>query len=807
MNRIWEGLRVWSKYSLLWILLTFILRISFFFVMLAAGLVQVSSFMTILSGVYFDVAVVLEAGAIAIVPFLIIYCFLPETARVLSIFFITLYAVIYGCLIGYYSNVNLPLDRVFFVYGPGEMYDIVVSSVRFTIMPLLGIAVIAALYWLLVRFWNRKVAVSKAFSLCFLSLTLFFAIFLNFKALITNDKHYDSYQDYCLAANQLAYTLNDFDEYWREKARAEDFASYDGQVLADAVSFQRLFPDFNYVDIHYPFMRESDDPDVLGDLMNPTNDGEAPAFVFVIVESLGQRLSSDRPEMSFTPFLDSLKKESLYWPNCLALSERTFGALPNIFSSAPYGKTGFASIWHPIPHHNSILKEMLLNDYTLSFYYGGNASFDGQDEFMRGNGVGYIMKPSETDFDQEMKEQMMKENSWGMYDKDMFDAAIRHRDTTSRNRRNTDVFITLSTHEPWCFEGNEIYTEKVENMVENTESFGPAEKNTVLSNKKTFASFLYMDDCLKMLLDYYKSQPEYENTVFVIVGDHRMGRVYVNPSPLLKYNVPLIVYSPLLKAPKTFEAVVTHHDIAPTVTAYLAKNYDYISADECHWLGTSLDTSAAYRCRQSVSFMRNSREEIEYLHGDFLLDRDRVFKVSESLEIKEIFDDAVRDSLTEYLRRYKNVDIYVTQNDYLWKKSSDVIELCIETDENLSSKAFVENEWFDIMKPYRFKHNYKEIYIEIEFDYTNGNNADLDKIYTEFRMKNQSVDFFRSYKLSDLSTANDDGSMHYMIKTTFFIAGDEVKNADFNINMFSQVKFDFEYKNLKIKVEGLPFEK
>ena len=151
---------------------------------------------------------------------------------------------------------------------------------------------------------------------------------------------------------------------------------------------------------------------------------------------------------------------------------------------------------------------------------------------------------------------MKKEHSWGMYDKDMFNAAIRHRDTTARNRLNTDVFITLSTHEPWCFKGNELYAKRVEEMVANTKSFGPEEKNTVLSNKKTFASFLYMDDCVRMLFNYYKSLPEFENTIFVIVGDHRMGRVYVSSSPLLKYNVPLIVYSPLLKSPKIGRAHV-----------------------------------------------------------------------------------------------------------------------------------------------------------------------------------------------------------------------------------------------------------
>lgn len=804
INKLEEGLKIWVKYALLWLLLTFILRLGFFCVMLTTGLIQGSLFLTILSGVYFDLAVVLEVSAIILLPLLILNWLLPKTTKVLVIVFITLYVVIYGGLIGYYSNVNLPLDRVFFVYGIGEMYSIVVSSVKFSFLPLLGVVVLIALYSLLIRFWNRKVKVSYTLAVGYLAVTLVFAVFFNFNSLITNDKVYKSYQDYCLASNQVAYTLNDFNEYLKDKAYADDFTSYDEQVLADARNYQRLFPDYQYVDIHYPFMRDSNDPDVLGAFLNPTTDGKAPNFVFVIVESLGQRLSSDKPKMSFTPFLDSLKYESLYWPNCLSLAERTFGAVPNIFSSAPYGTKGFARTWEPIPCHNSLLKEMSLNGYSLSFYYGGNASFDGQDEYMRSNGVGYVMQPSEADFDQEQKEQMKKENSWGMYDVDMFNAAFRHRDTTVLNRLNTDIFITLSTHEPWCFKGNDVYAKKVEDMVAKTLSFGPDEKSTVLSNKNTFASYLYMDDCMRMLFDYYKQQPGYENTIFVIVGDHRMGRVYVNSSPLLKYNVPLIVYSPLLRTPKTFKAVVTHHDIAPTITAYLSKNYDYISADECHWLGTSFDTTSDFRCRQSVAFMRNSREEIEYLHNNYVLERDRLFKISDSLCLEEIHDDALRDTIVEYLRQYKNVDWFVTQNDYLWKKSDDVVDVFFVSENGPISKRFAEGDYFDIMKHHRFKQNYEQIYLDVEFDYENGNKADLDKIFSEFRIKGPSVDFFRSYKLVNMSTQNSDGSMHYMAKTTFFLAGNDVKDADFKINIFSKVKFDFEYKNLKVKVEGLP---
>ena len=190
--------------------------------------------------------------------------------------------------------------------------------------------------------------------------------------------------------------------------------------------------------------------------------------------------------------------------------------------------------------------------------------------------------------------------------------------------------------------------------------------------------------------------------------------------------------------------------------------------------------------------MRNSREEIEYMHGDYLLDRDRLFKVSDSLEICEIFDDAIRDSLADCLRCFPNVDWYVTQNDYLWKKSPDVIEIYSERIDGSISMSFIEGEYSDIMKPYHFKQNFEKIYLEMEFDYKNCNNADSDNIFTEFRVKGNTVDFFRGYKLSNLSTPNDDGSMHCKVKTTFFLAGYDIKDAVFKINMFSKVNFDIE---------------
>lgn len=803
-EKLLDGFKTWTKYGLLWLLLTFVLRLAFFFILKSANTVDWSAFLTILSGVYFDVAMVLFVSSILFIPYLIINWLLPKTTKTLTMVFITLYVVIYCCLIGYYVNVSKPLDRVFFIYTSEELYNIVVSSVRFSFWPLVGVLVALAVYWLLLRFWNRKVNIKPWMAGLYLAVTMLFVIIFNYKSLITNDKVYESRHDYCLAVNQMIFTVNDFYEYYTQ-VDEEDFSLYDEDVLKDAVAYQRRFPNFNYVDIHYPFLRENNDPDVLGGFLNKTSDGKAPDFVFIIVEGLGQRLSSSTPMMSFTPYLDSLKKESLYWPHCLALAERTFGVVPNVFSSAPYGKMGFARVWWPIPDHNSILKDMSKNGYSMSFYFGGNAAFDGQDTYFSTNGVNYMMDPKEADFDDGNKEEMMENHSWGMYDKDLFNAAIRHRDTVARNRPNTDIYITLSTHEPFYFKGQEPYIEKVRKMLSEMESFGPGEKEFVSRNDYMYATYLYTDECIKYIIDYYKSLPEYENTIFVIVGDHRTGCVLVNTTPLLVYNVPLIIYSPLINKPKTFKGVVTHHDIAPTIDAYLHNNYDYKVDSECHWLGTSLDTSAVYHNKQSVAFMLNNRNVVQYLHGDYMIDEGRLFQIDSTLFAYPIENDSIKIQLEEYLRQYKNIDRYVTKNDFLIKKPDNLKELLNYENAEAIDYHIKEKGSQGICESVVYDDCYERVYVDVRFGFKIKNKVNLDNVHIVFKSGDglpKSM-FYKSYKFSEMCVKSGEGDV-LSAKTTFFIVNKEIMKYPLKIMIYSTEDLDIECKDMKINVKGLP---
>lgn len=837
-KQLFEGFSQWVKLNILLLSLTFILRLSFFFVLLISNNIEWSLFLTVISGVYFDIFLVMRITALLLIPFLILYVFLPKITYGIYIGFITVYCILYACLIGYYNNVMLPLDNVFFVYNSQEMVDIIISSVKFSILPVFVVIAAIILYILLLRFWKRNINISKWFSVSFVVISIVFSIVFNYRSLINNDKPYDSYSNYCLAVNQLSYTLNSFKCYYNDnksekttnELRQYDF--YDKKIIDNAKDYQSLFSDFSYVDSLYPFMRLFNDPDVLGDFMNKTSDNIVPNFVFVIVESMGRNLTAFQPVMSYTPFIDSLASQGLFWPNCLSLSERTFGVLPNIFSSAPYDKVGFARPWFPMPDHNSILKDMSKNGYKISYYYGGSAAFNGQDEFLSTNGVSYIMQLGDEDFDQGNKESLKENNAWGMYDGDMFKAAIRHKDSVGVKRPYTDIYLTLSTHEPFYFRGIESYEKRVVKMLESNNEVSDVERRRIMNNKNVYSCFLYLDDCMRMLFNYYRCQPGFENTVFIITGDHRMGRLYVNKSELLKYNVPLIIYSPLIKSPKMFKSVVTHHDITPTLNAYLKNNYDYNTDSICHWLGTSLDTTVAFSSKVIVPFMRNSREVYEFLLYDKFIVRDRIFEIDENLYPSEINDTLSLNKLQKYLTEYKNIDWYVTQNDYLLTKPIDKIENIInlsfdvnklklnidkfyEKDivrNKLKNKIIMEmskkDHLYRIFQPIKYDKDYEKIYIDIICDYKITEKSKSDNLAFVFKMSNNEKSILnKEYKIKGLSSDiinDEEGFKRLRVKTTCFFTEPVTQDAIMVFYFKPDEGMTLQIKNFDIKIDAIP---
>jgi uncharacterized sulfatase len=625
--------------------------------------VDSSQFLTVLSGSLFDFLLVCRVMTYGLIPFLLIHWFFPKTVRGIFIGLITLYVVVSALLAEYYCNLGMPLDHVVLVYTPEELKTTVfASSSSISLTQVLWFVLLVGIPVLLMWLW-RRVFVGKGFAWVMVVIALLTTLIVRYPQLIREECLYNNHNDFCLAVNQPSYAFVKINDYRKEMKHNADGDSY--EYSAEAVeAYHALHPEFEYDHPGYPFYRKANDPDMLGPCLNPTSDGLPPNLVFIVVESLGRRLTGvTNPVLSFTPFIDSLATEGLFWPNCFSTSERTFGVLPSMFASAPSGRHGFT--WHlPMPRHHSLLLDLERNGYTSSFYYGGDESFDHYDVFMEDNHIDYLFVP-ELLVDDSVQYKLLAENyRWGLDDDQLFDCAINHKKNTQETRPHADFYLTLTTHEPFVVNGIETYEQQVRTMVEQTPDLVEKERDNVLKNLNIYACFLYLDQCMRQLFDYYTSRPDFDNTIFVITGDHRMAPVLPGIS-LRYYNVPMIVYSPLVKQPKTMQAVVSHLDVTPSFNAYLHANYNYDIDDHCHWLGTSFDTVSSFRNTRKLAFMRNNRDVVDYLSDGYFINRNNLIKMDPSIIGYSLDNEKLYQQYKAELDDFELVSRFVVQHDVL----------------------------------------------------------------------------------------------------------------------------------------------
>ncbi|MDD7914481.1 hypothetical protein [Polaribacter ponticola] len=143
----------------------------------------------------------------------------------------------------------------------------------------------------------------------------------------------------------------------------EEYQNKTYYFITDVIELQIEKSEVNSIKMdgnnEYPFLKPSDaTPDVLGSFFNVKE--EKPNIVFIVVEGLGSEFVGDRDYSGFTPYLNSIIPESLYWDNFLCNTGRTFGAIPSLIGSLPFGEKGFLEIEDTPTHVSlfSILKRM-----------------------------------------------------------------------------------------------------------------------------------------------------------------------------------------------------------------------------------------------------------------------------------------------------------------------------------------------------------------------------------------------------------------------------------------------------------------
>lgn len=649
---------LWTKFCLTMLASMLVLRLVFFVELLCRIDIAWSKIGVVLCGFLYDLIFVGNIGIALLLPLLVIGYFSLRRGSKISNGLVITYAVITGMLAECFSNMARPLDHIIFAYTPAELVQTVFSSVSISIVPFLFLVIYVAVALLTIWLFKSVKFGTIANVLCVVFALIACIVPRTLVSFVKNESIFVTFSDYQLAANQFSFSCRKIIGYQKP-----GHLNYTVQGVGDAAKkYHALHAEHTYVDDKYPFMRMNDDKDVLGNFLNPTTNNQAPNFVFIIVESLGRKLSGyPNPKYSFTPFLDSIASQGLYWKNCLSTSERTFGVLPAMFASVPHGAVGFANRRYPVPDHNSLLNDLSSNGYYVSFFYGGAASFSGQDAFLKLNSVSYI-SDIELDTMTDARSAQQKEfYRWGLDDDELYTFA-KQKKSEQTSSPFTDIYLTLSSHEPFNIPILKQYEEKILNTYKLDNS---KEGKRIKKHLNIFSCFLYADESLRTLFDYYKSRPDFENTIFIITGDHRMAPLGEELNQLTKYNVPLIIYSKLIRQPIQMQGVVSHYDIVPSINAYLSKNYNYQMSQTCHWLGTSLDTSTTFRCKKRQAFMLNNRDVEEYLQDSYAVAYGRLFSVQEDLVLTPIDDAKLLDSLQKEFNAYQLLSEYAVDNNFL----------------------------------------------------------------------------------------------------------------------------------------------
>ena len=406
-----------------------------------------------------------------------------------------------------------------------------------------------------------------------------------------------------------------------------------------------------YVDEgNYPFLHTDQTPDVLSGFINKTD--KLPNIVIILVEGLGRAFTNESAELgSFTPFLDSLSRHSLYWENFLSAGGRTFAVLPAFLGSLPFGENGFLALGDQMPQHLSLLTLLKYNGYRSAFYYGGNADFDNMNIFFKKNNANAVY--DESTFSNQYVKMPLSQNgyTWGFGDKELYRHYFEINNSVLSTQPYLSVILTVSSHFPFLINEQEKYLQSVRDRLEYL-NFDDNEKASHLIDANAYASIMFTDDALKAFFDGYSKRDDFDNTIFLITGDHRIPEIPMS-TKLDRFHVPFMIYSPLLKRSAKFSSISTHFDVTPTILAFLKSNYNLQLPTYVSWLGTGIDTAKPLLNKHAYALKQSKSEEIDFVMQNYQLHNTTLFRIGANLNIAPEENVQASSLLTTTFNTYK----------------------------------------------------------------------------------------------------------------------------------------------------------
>lgn len=292
--------------------------------------------------------------------------------------------------------------------------------------------------------------------------------------------------------------------------------------------------------------------------------------VVIILESFSaEYIGALNNGVGFTPFLDSLAKQSLLFTNCYANGKISIEGIPSILSSLPsYNDQPVLSSVYAANRINSFASLLKPYGYTSYFFHGG---FNGTMNFdSYAASAGYDKYFGFNEF----PDHSQSNGSWGINDEPFLQFVKQKLDST-KQPFHTAVF-TLSSHHPF--------------------TVPLAYKNAFPKGKHPIVQTIYYtDNALRKFFEAASKTDWYNNTVFLFCADHTGPyQQKTGWNEMRYYHIFSMLYAPGKNLNGIYNKVVQQTDFLPGILSYLNWSGDFVGFGQSPFDSTAKRVSVHY---------------------------------------------------------------------------------------------------------------------------------------------------------------------------------------------------------------------
>ncbi|MDX5895148.1 LTA synthase family protein [Rubrobacter radiotolerans] len=347
--------------------------------------------------------------------------------------------------------------------------------------------------------------------------------------------------------------------------------------------------------------------------------------VMIILESTrAQSVTPYNPDLDTTPYLDDLSRQSLFAEEAYAIVPHTTNALTaSICGIVPPDRKNTESLGDEIP--GRCLPELLGEQgYNSAFIQSPTENFERRPEVA--SNMGFQDFLSEEDFD---TEGFQRANYFGYEDDALLEPSRRWLEENADDGPFMVTYNTITPHHQYL--APDTYGRKEFSEDEIVDDY----QNSVR----------YMDFFVENLISQYKEMGLYDDTIFVIQGDHGEGfgehGRYQHDNVLWNegIQIPLIVLDPSREA-RNIQPPASELDILPTVTDLLGYR---IEGGE--YPGSSLtelpeDRTLRFSCWYENKCIASLRGDLKYIYN-YGTQSDEVYDLSRDPKEKNNIIDSL----------------------------------------------------------------------------------------------------------------------------------------------------------------------